>query len=693
MRWFSFLFFTLCSLTDIYAQRSPDPGKEARLLTRILQEQHLQPRAINDKFSADVFKVFLETIDPDKLIFSEADLKSLVKYKTLLDDELNGDGWNFLNEIIPLYQKCLLNTEEIVIKQTNAPLVSTTNEYLEYDTTHWAYDEPERIVRWKRWLKYQILDRLTDRQKGYNESDADLFARYEPEVRLRVKSYELRSIKRVLNHPSGFDAYITAAYFQCIASVFDPHTTYMPITGMENFLSSLSTEGYYFGVTLDENERGDVFITALAPGGSAWKSGELQTSDVLINLTWEGQEPIDVTGISLEEANEILADNNHQSMKFTVRKPSGLTTSVTLRKEKISLEENYARSYLLKDKYTIGYISLPDFYTQWGDDSEGTHCAEDVAKEIIKLKKENIDGLIIDVRYNGGGSLQEAAAMAGIFIDEGPLGFLKGKDPNAIILKDMTRGTIYDGPLILMVNGQSASASEFLAAVLQDYNRAVIVGSRTFGKATAQNFFPLDSAQGAPSLQTLQGQGYASITTDKIYRVTGKAVQGKGIRPDVLLPDMLDALMIRESDLPFALPNDSLPRKASYRPLSALPLRTIKRNSETRIRSTESFQHVVKSLQWLTDELKKKNQPLLLSWEFFSKENKDHEARYAALEKLLDQRAGNYEVINSSLDQQRMVVDDYSNKFNATWIRNLRKDIYLAEAFRVMTDLIEIKHK
>ncbi|HEY9047231.1 MAG TPA: carboxy terminal-processing peptidase [Ohtaekwangia sp.] len=690
MRCLLLLIFTCCLLAA-RAQKLPDYEREARLLIRKLKEQHYSPKPVDDVFAGQVFDALLREIDPDKLFFTEADIKPLLKYRSLLDDELNGTGWKFLQDLTTVYKASLQRSAAIIEEQSAAPFKKDFREFFEYDTAHWSFNEQERVHRWRHWLKYQAFERLVDKQKSYTGNTGDFYTRYEPETRQRVKQQELRSIKRILNHASGFESFLATAYFQVIASVFDPHTSYLPLTAMENFMASLSTEGYYFGVTLDENDRGDVLIAALAPGGPAWKSGELHASDILVSLQWEGQERIDVTGLSLEEANQVLADDNHQMMDFTVQQASGIAHTVRLRKEKISLEENYARSYLLKDKYTIGYISLPDFYTRWSDESEGTRCASDVAKEILNLKKEHIDGLILDVRYNGGGSLQEAMAMAGIFIDEGALGILKDKTQHATTLKDMNRGTVYDGPLILMVNGQSASASEFLAAALQDYNRAVIVGSATFGKATAQNFFPLDPAQKPPSLDgTLKsGTGYASITTDKIYRVTGRAVQGRGVRPDVLLPDILEVLDLGEARLPFALPLDSVIKKTYYRPQLPLPLLPLRKNSEARVEASAPFQEVLKSRAWLAAEVKKRQEPVLLLWDDFNQHAAEQTKHYAALEQAFSQSVSTYTVSNSQSDQQRVTLDDYTRKFNDTWLKKLRKDIYLAEAFHVMADLIE----
>ena len=255
-------------------------------------------------------------------------------------------------------------------------------------------------------------------------------------------------------------------------------------------------------------------------------------------------------------------------LKF--RKKDGTTRIVLLRKEKIENEENIVKGFVLKGEKKIGYILLPAFYTEWENES-GSSCANDVAKEIVKLKKENIDGLILDVRYNGGGSLGEAMEMIGIFVDEGPLMGQKQKAEKVIYLKDPNRGTIYNGPMALMVNGQSASASEILAASLQDYNRALIVGSNTYGKATMQQMMLLDTMTNRPT-QIGNAKDIVKITTGKLYRLSGETAQMNGVSPDIVLPDAFDGLDYREKFSSFALPADKVAKNAYYKPLAALPV-------------------------------------------------------------------------------------------------------------------------
>jgi len=677
-----------CLPAALWAQR--DHQTEAYLLKNALSRKHLQPRIIDNTFSEQVFKLFLENLDPQKLYFTEAELKPLRKYTHLLDDELNGTSWKFLNELKPVYRNALGRAQGIVEQLGKTPVPEKTTGRLVEDTVNWAASEPELLYNWRMQHAFEVLNRITNVEKKPGETSSAFFKRCEPQARSIVRSVELRTIKRLLEHPDGFDNHVAAVYFQSISGVFDPHTTYLPATEMENFLMSLSTEGYYFGVTLDENEHGDIVLAGLTPGSPAWRSGALHTSDVVVRLAWQGREPIEVTGMSREEVDEILMASNHLAIAFTVRNISGQEITVELKKEKIAREENYVRSYILTGRHRIGYISLPDFYTRWGEGSEGSRCASDVAQEIMKLRKENISGILFDIRYNGGGSMNEALEMAGIFVDEGALGIRKGK-LDLVSLKDLNRGTVYDGPMVVMVNGQSASASEFLSSTLQDYNRALIVGSRTFGKGSEQEFFPLQGTMEDFSLESIKnGLGVMKITTGKFYRVTGRSVQGRGITPDVLLPDIFDALNYHESSLPFSLPRDSVFKRTYYKPALPLFTKKLRERSEERVLANGSFQQVSKTAMWVKEFLKKEHDDVILSWVEFEKETEARKREFKMLQESLAHQQATFEVSVHEADNKRYDSDEYAASVNQSWIKRLKEDIYVEESFQIISDMIDM---
>src|SRR5688572_21030088 len=670
------------------AQEPASVKNEALQLKKLILQHHFDPKPINDLFSAKVFDHVLNALDPEKLYFTQQDITALSAFKYRIDDDLTGASWNFLPVITERYRQSLLRSEAIITRHTKAPFDLSKNELFISDTA-WATNEVASVALWHKNLKYETLDELIQLQKRTPEiKDSEFLTKQEPEARQRVQRNSLRMIHRILNHASGYENHVATQFLQSVSLAFDPHSSYLSLAQMENFLASLSTEGYYFGISVDENDRGEIVITQLTPGGPAWKSGEVHAGDIIEQIRWEGSEWIEVDGMTREEFDNLLQESIRNSIEITLKETGGIEKTVRLRKEKMSAEENRVKSFILEGDKRIGYVSLPGFYTDWGDE-EGSRCANDVAKEILKLKKENIDGLLVDVRFNRGGSLKEAVAMAGIFIDAGPMGVIKIKGGNTQSEKDINRGTVYDGPLLLMVNGLSASASEFLAAALQDYHRGIVVGSRTYGKATGQEVFSLEpDGKGVSTLPIKKmGWGYTTITTLKIYRVTGKTAQKRGVIPDIPLPDLYEFIDFREETLKDALASDSISKKIYYTPLGLLPVCELKEKSQVRIAKSQGFQSTIACSKALSG-LSKKLDSVALNWNDYKKLINDEGERFKLLKEITDTPTSAFKVANHSFDQQRMERDEYVRQVNDVWTKNLSRDISLEEAFYIICDYI-----
>ncbi|CAN5169064.1 carboxy terminal-processing peptidase [soil metagenome] len=665
--------------------------QEAILLQKVLEKNHFSPPTLDDSFSSQVFNDFIRTIDPRQLHFSESDLKDLSKHKHSIDDELKGKSWLFFPHVSRLYKDRLLESLQFCELILEKPFDFSLQESIIFpnnDSTFFAGQS--KFQRWEKWLKYQTLTQIL------NEVDIDSligdndFYTREPELRQKVKSIEHRKIKKLLDHPYGFENQLLSVFFNSITSCYDPHSAYFSKTDWQNFQSSLSKESYSYGLDLEEDQKGNISIVRLVPGGPAWKTNELHKGDVLHKIKWQNKNEIDLTGADVNEVRHMLEQSNSEKLELTVKNPlNGQVKTVALLKEKIREEDNIVKSFILNGSHKIGYISLPGFYTAWGEKA-GQGCASDVSKEIVKLKSEKIDGLILDIRYNGGGSLIEGLNLAGIFIDEGPLFALKGRDGQTTVLRDMNRGTVYDGPLVVMVNGQSASASEILASTLQDYNRAVIIGSPTFGKATGQNLLPLEENP-KNLINNKSSWGNVTVTVEKIYRVNGKSAQLNGVIPDISLPEVYEDMHIRENDYSFALPNDSINKKIIYKPLPALPKDILKVKSEERIMGNISFQfikEIKKAESWNNGPV----QEISLNLSDYKAQNNKH-----LLWQQLMQAIDNYEnnentfmVNNNSYDYSLIALDNYGKEINEVVIKNLQTDIYIKETCQILSDLIEI---
>jgi len=697
------LFFGAALLTGLlacpwpvaYAQQSPSPvARQAVMLRRALDKYHYQPRSLNDSLSAQVFRRFLRMLDPRHLYFTAADVQQLSEYRTRLDEELGGKSWQFVPLATRLYAQRLAAAEKTVEAALQKPFDFPAGETITFggkDSLHFAADEKEYAQRWQKWLKYQALLHLTRTSGTTNAAGtAPALTAKEPAVRQKIGQIEKRNIRRILDHPGGFEEHVGTLFLNAVTLCYDPHTNYLSKTDWQNYEGGMSPEHLSFGVDLDETDEGAVTIARLVPGGPAWKSNELHKGDVLLALKWAGKPPVDLAGADLEEVEELLRSSNADRLEITVQKTNGIFKTVALLKEKIREEENVVKSFVLKGDKIIGYISLPGFYTEW-ESRLGQGCANDVAKEIVKLQKEKVEGLILDIRYNGGGSLGEVVDLAGIFIDQGPMCVMKGRTEKPEILKDMNRGTVYDGPLVVLVNGQSASASEVLAGVLQDYNRAVVVGSPTFGKATGQIVVPLDStiSPTAPAERKARSPyGFVTVTIEKLYRVTGRSAQLKGVRPDIGLPDIYAVLDYREATYPFALPSDSLNRKFYFSPLSPLPVAELTRRSAVRVGGHPSFEAIRQFTKTFADASDKTAKAIPLQPAYFTQRAAENQRRRQELEKALEQATTLYTVENTAYDRELMHMDAYGKEVNDALVQNVLSDIYITEGYQIAKDLI-----
>jgi carboxyl-terminal processing protease len=677
--------FSACVL--LQAQTPRNFKKEAAELKALLDRKHYRPPVLNDQFSLNVWWELLNHVDPHRLYFTTQDLTPLNSFRNLLDDEWMGRGWEFLAQFTSSYRNALMRGKTILSGEIEQPISWQSDEVFSPggSDTDWPKNESDLRKRWRLWIKYRTLEQIQEEaSKDSTASDkglAFIVAREKVLKQLVLKS-ENRRAKRILENPNGFENQVAAIYFRAVAAYYDPHSLYLSPQEVEIFKGAMSTKTYSFGLGFGEDQFGNVLIEHLIPGGPAWKSGELHQGDVLTECQWQGQSGFDLTGIGLEEFVELLDRANPSSLELTVKQSTGLKKTVSLKKERIESEDNTVKGFVLKGLRKIGFISLPGFYTQW-ESGEISSCANDVASEIIKLKGEDISGLILDIRSNGGGSLKEAIEMAGIFIDEGPLTVLAGKSGKTTILKDLNRGTVYDGPLVILIDGQSASASEILAGAIQDYRRGIIVGGNSFGKATAQTLMPLDSVQSDKA--TSPGSGYATVTQQRIYRVTGKSNQGVGVQPDIKLPDLYDRPSFHEMALPRAFVRDSLTRKIIYRPLPELPLAVLRKQSITRLAEGSKFKNILDVQEVLAEAETESAVGEKLKWQdYLGKESADHARE--------NKPTTIYDVGFPEFNRKRIEIDPYLKEYMQLWAKNLKEDPYVEEAFLIICDYLQ-SHK
>jgi carboxyl-terminal processing protease len=686
------VFFVLYCL-PVFAQR-PKTQEVAIVLKRQIERLHFSPKAVNDSFSSEMFTKILKELDPRQNVFTADDYAVLSAFRYKLDDELNGGGWKFLDVISGMYKQRLQRTDSVAESILQKPLDVSADDritFLKNENFQFAISPAELRTRWTKWFKFQMLSRVYDlyeTDSGKTPLKA-LLAKNESTIRDRIKKQTKKNVQAILS-PAVYDDYLKETYYNALATTFDPHTIFFSPDDKESFQSELSTTGFSFGFNIDETKEGKVVVAGLIPGGPAWRTGEMHVDDELLQLQWEGKQAVDVSALSFDEADDLLNASNEGTITLRMKKTNGAVYSISLQKEKIETGENVVKGYVLSGEKKIGYISLPDFYTTW-EDENGSGCANDMAKEIVRLKKENIGGLILDIRFNGGGSLGEALQLAGIFIDEGPLTGTKERDGKLVFLKDPNRGTVYDGPLVVLINGQSASASELVAAVLQDYNRAVIVGSPSYGKATMQQVFPVDTLMKKPN--AISANGYVKITGGKLYRVTGQTAQLNGVIPDIHLPDAFDALEYGERFTPDVLPSDTVKRNAYYKPLLPLPVSQLSGLSAQRLRHNKNFQQVKEAIQAEKQVNALSAQVVPLKLEQFEKwagENKSNEILFGEKETALSKI---FIAQNHKDEAQQLLRDSYAKAINEIILKNIQQDIYIEEAYQITTDLIKMQPK
>ena len=663
-------------------------------LYRFLEKNHYQPVEWNDSASAKLFTKFIDELDDDKLLFTAADLKMLEPFRYTLDDEVTGKSWNFLKTIMPLFKVRTKQFDSTALNSLSKPFDYLKTESLVWPAAGFAATPAELQIRVQQYFKWQLMGSMADSigdkaiAKTVTPGLPNGFAAVESFYRQKIKKRALMGAKMSVDN-KDFDNSLAEAFFNDVCWMYDPHTDFMNFAENEEFQSAVTAAEYTAGINVSKNDKDQWTIKYLVPGGPAWRSGDLHAGDVIVNIISAGNEITDLDELSESEIEELLQGTATDKLSLTVKNSAGTQKTVSLVKEKISSDEDIVRSYLLNGQRRMGYIQLPGFYSRFENDPTAKGCATDVAKEIIKLKRDTIAGLILDLRNNGGGSVQEALELAGIFINEGPLCLFKERSGKVSTLKDPNRGTIYDGPLIILTNGASASASELTAAVLQDYNRALIVGGNTYGKGTAQIVMPLDTSISMKEAPTQTSGDFVKVTEEKFYRVNGSTVQWKGVVPDIALPDVYQQEKIKERSQQSALKPDSC-RKAYFNALPALPIAGLAAKSSARVGASNYFKTINKYVAWSAIADNRRTIPL--KWEAYAAYFKERSAMYKEQEDVVVPPTVFFKADNNGIDKDREnILSPQSKTLNESWLKKLQQDLFLEEACKIMQDWLDTK--
>ena len=664
-------------------------SKIMQLVGRMLAEGHYSPQALDDAFSKKVFKRYLEELDPEKNILLQQDVDQLKAYENTIDEEIKGAPVVFFKKTAQLFNTRMEEAATLYSKLLASPFNFSKKEEVQLDGDKLNYTNSlkEREERWRKKLKFMVLERYVDaldqqeKLKGKEGYTVKADSTLERESRDKVRVAMNRTFDRLRLKFSDDDKFNLLV--NTITTTMDPHTEFMPPVDKRYFDEEMSGQFYGIGATLQYDD-GNIKITSVVTGSPAYKSGQLQAGDIIQKVAQAGEDPVDLAGFMVTDAVKVIRGKKDTEVRLTIRKMDGTIKEVTLIRDKIVQDESYARSAIVKEgDVNYGYIYLPEFYADF-DDPNGPRCFTDVAKELEKLKKENVAGIIFDLRSNGGGSLYDVVQMAGLFISEGPIVQVKDRDGKPNVLRDKDRSVKYEGPLVVMVNEFSASASEIFAAAMQDYGRAVVIGSSsTFGKGTVQRNIGLDANYGF-SMSNAE-LGTIKLTLQKFYRINGGSTQLKGVNPDIVIPDNFEYMKVREKDTKESLPWDQI-NKASY--ITWTPgydLGTIKKMGENRIATDTVFQLIRQHASWLAEQ---NDKSYSLQLDQYKKEQEQIRASVRKLDSL-QQLKNLLSVKALNGEENRWQEDKPKQERFERWLKNLQKDIYLDQGVKVMQDILQ----
>lgn len=672
-------------------KKADPPGKYEKILhnvTEMLKEMHYSPKLIDDSFSKKIFYKYFEVLDPNKNIFLKEDIEALRKFEFRIDEEMKGGNVEFFKEAGLLFNKRMEEAALIYKDILSNPFDYSLDESFvgDPDKIKFAANDGARKENWRKWLKYQSLDRYVDmldtREKNKDRSDFKVKPddELEKEAREKVAKVMERTFDRYRFKFTEDDKF--NVFVGLVTNTMDPHTEFFPPVDKRYFDEQMSGRFFGIGASLLYDE-GNIKINTLVAGSPAWKSGEVQVGDVVLKIGQGKEEPTELTGFIVEDAVKLIRGKKGTEVRLTLKKQDGTVKLVSLIRDEIVQDESFARSAIINNGNSkLGYIYLPEFYADF-DRPNGARCYIDVAKEINKLKEEKVDGIVMDLRNNGGGSLYDVVQMVGLFIDRGPVVQVKDRDGKPNILEDKNREVLYDGPLTVMVNEFSASASEIFAAAIQDYGRGVVIGSTsTYGKGTVQRNIGLDPESGY--LNSNSDLGTVKLTLQKFYRVNGGSTQLKGVESDIVLPDNYEYLKFREKDDPDALPWDEIKKASINNWSSGYDLSAIQKLSDVRLQSSVSFKLIKENTEWLA---KQNDREYPLQLKKFQQEQKAIRSTVRQIEALKKLEA---EMNISSLpqDANRFSYDKGKQDRFDQWIKNIRKDIYIDQASKVTSDIV-----
>lgn len=670
---------------------APEPTEKDKLLLEILnyvlERGHYDPKVIDDSFSENAFHNYLEGLDGQHRFFLQSDVNTFKRYRYQIDDEFKAHALNFFNVS---YERLISRMQQV--EKFYSELLETPFDFskpgtisLDYENLQYANTVTELKARWRKRMKLSTLDRFADKkkeEKKKKEADSSYVMKSDLELEMEARQSTLENTRDYfelindLERKDWFSIYINAIVMQ-----FDPHTFYFAPEDKDRFDTSMSGKFEGIGARLQKRNQ-EVKIVEIISGGPVWRGKLLDVGDVILKVAQKDEDPVEIVGMRLEDAIKLIKGPKGTEVHLTVKRVDGTIEVVPIVRDVVELEEVYARSTIIqKGEKKFGLINLPKFYIDFKDYGE-RNAAIDVKKELEQLKEKGVSGIVLDLRNNGGGSLKTVVDMTGYFIEEGPVVQVKSTGGRKEVLSDTDSSIVWDGPLVVLVNEFSASASEILAAALQDYKRAIIVGSKqTFGKGTVQNVVDLNRIITGNTLGDL---GALKVTTDKFYRITGESTQLEGVKSDVVYPDRYQYVDMGEKDQENPLAWDKI-TPANYQLWkSSINYDFIVKQSQYRIQENTFTPVLEEQARWVASQ--QEDYEYHLDYISFSKEQEESMATSKKFEVL---KEFNSKLQFRWLPEAGMTTEvnaDYAEKRDR-WIEALNSDVYVNEAINILDDM------
>lgn len=665
--------------------------KVFEITNTVVDDVHYNKQMLNDDFSKKVFDVFVENIDPNKRFLFQKDIQNLSKSKFKLDDAIKEKDLTFFNNYVSLIEKREKSAEKIVMQILAEDVDLQSKDSIELDADKYDFvNSPNELKeRWSNYVQSRIVNELYFSIKKQNENDTlpkksidELETEAREKVSGRIKDWFSRLSQ--LERSDRFSVYMNS-----ILSLYGPHTNYFPPKDKEDFDITMSGKLEGIGATLTVKD-GYIKVSKIIAGSASWKQGELKAGDLITAVGQGDSTPVDVVNMRLDKAVRLIRGPKGTEVRLTVKKMDGSSVIIPIVRDVVIIEETYAKSLLLNQKgdtANYGYIHLGSFYAEFGK-RNGKRCSVDVLKQIEALKASNVEGIIIDLRNNGGGSLSDAVDMVGYFIKSGPVVQVDGAGQPATSYKDRDPDQQFDKPIVVMVNEFSASASEIFAAAIQDYGRGVVVGSNTFGKGTVQRFFPLAEVAQQYRIKTDSDDlGAVKQTVAKFFRINGGATQLRGVSPDVKLPGVYEFIDVGEKEYDYALPWSSINPAYFTKHPTEFNLEDLNSKTQIRLDTSSYFKSVLNNAKLIKESQDLTKIPLgLEAYKAYKNERKEISDASKVKDVAIDDMNVQLNKLDLYLAKSDTILQTRLKKFK----EETAEDHYIRESLRVLAEMVKM---